>query len=118
MQYDQEVKGDIVILHIQEPRLTSQEAPDLKTSLLGMLVEEGEYYLINLENVEYMDSTALGGFLFGVRQAQRYDKEIIFCGMKPRIQSLVRIAHLEQVLEIYKNKEEAVKAIQDDDNLE
>jgi anti-sigma B factor antagonist len=116
MQFEREVVGDIVVIRIKEARLTSQEAPELKTMLLGMLAgEPGEYFLINLENIEYMDSTGLGGFLFGIRQAERYDKELLFCGMKPRIQSLMRIAHLEQVLEVYNSEAEAVKAIQEEE---
>lgn len=115
MQYEKEAVGRIILVRINETKLTSQEAPDLKTSLLELIMGDGEYFILNLKNIDYMDSTGLGGFLFGIRQAQRYDKEIIFCEIKPRIQSLVRIAHLDQVISVYKTEQEAIKDIQEEE---
>jgi anti-anti-sigma factor len=115
MKYEKETVGKIVVVRIQESKLTSHEAPDLKTSLLELIIGDGEYIILNMKNVEYMDSTGLGGFLFGIRQAESYDKEIVFCEIKPRIQSLVRIAHLDQVIGIYKTEKEALKDIQEEE---
>ncbi|HHS13200.1 MAG TPA: anti-sigma factor antagonist [bacterium] len=104
--------GDIVIVRINEKNLTSHEAPELKTALLELFMGEGEYFILNLKDVEHMDSTGLGAFLFGVRQAERYDKDLVFCELSERIRSLIRIAQLEQVFEVYTSEPDAVREIE------
>ena len=118
MQYDQEKIGSVIVVRIKEKRLTSHEAPEMKTAFLALMEVEGEEYVINLKDVEYMDSTGLGAFLFGIRQAERYDKEIIFCELSPRIQSLVRIAQLEKIIEIFEKEEDAIKEYTDEEEAE
>ncbi len=115
MRYDEELIGDIRIVRIREKKLTFEEAPEMKTQFLKLLTEEGEELVINLKEVEYMDSTGLGSFLFGIRQAERYDKDLVLCEIGSRIQSLIKIAHLDNVLEIYETEKEAIKALQEDE---
>jgi len=115
MKYEEELVGDIRIVRIKEKKLTCEEAPEMKTQFLKLLTEEGEELVISLKDVEYMDSTGLGSFLFGIRQAERYDKDLVICEVSSRIQSLIKIAHLDSVLEIFKTEKEAVQALQEDE---
>ena len=77
MRYEHEKVGDIIVVRIQEKKLTSHEAPEMKTTLLGLIIGEGEQFILNLKDVEYMDSTGLGAFLFGIRQAENYEKDLV-----------------------------------------
>jgi anti-anti-sigma factor len=108
MHYDLEVVGNVSVVRIREKRLTSHEAPEMKTALLGVIIGEGKKFLINLKEVESMDSTALGSFLFGIRQAEHHSKDIRFCELNPKIQFLIRIAHLGDVIRNYETEEEAL----------
>jgi anti-sigma B factor antagonist len=112
MNYEKAVSKDVVIVRVREERLTSHEAPEMKVKLLELLIGEGEVILINLKDVKYMDSTGIGAFLFGVRQAEQHNKEICFCDMQPKVQFLIHIAHLEQVMDIYETEEKALKELQ------
>lgn len=111
MHYEKSTHNGIVIVRILEERLTSHEAPEMKTKLLELIMEEGDVILINLKKVKYMDSTGIGSFLFGVRQAEQHNKEMCFCGLQSKVQFLIRIAHLEQVMEIYKTEKEALREL-------
>ena len=114
MNYENRDVSDITVVRVMEEQLTSREAPEMKTTFLKLIAESKKIVLLNLEEVSYMDSTGLGSFLFGIRQAEANDKEVAFCGLTPRIQSLIRIAHLDDVLEIYNTEEEALKEILED----
>ncbi|RKY76088.1 hypothetical protein DRQ07_10875 [candidate division KSB1 bacterium] len=114
MRYEEEKKGVIKVVKIDEEQLTSNEAPEMKTAFLKMISGDCEFLVINMENVQRMDSTGLGSFLFGIRQAENVDKDVIFCCMNPRIESLVKIAHLTDVIEVYKTQEQAIKAVEED----
>ena len=110
MEFEQENAGDVTIVRFKEKKLTYQESPELKTLLLSLVVEPGEKILISLATVDTMDSTGLGAFLFGVRQADQHEKDMRFCCASDKIQSLVRIAHIESVIDLYDSEKEALKA--------
>ena len=48
MEFDKERVGNVVVVRIRAKKLTSQEAPEMKTALLGLLIGEGEKFLLNL----------------------------------------------------------------------
>jgi anti-sigma B factor antagonist len=109
MQIDQETIEDILVLRVREKQITSHEAPEMKTKLLGFLIGEQEKLLLDLSQVENVDSTGLGALLFGVRQADQRDKDLRFCGVQSKVQFLIHIAHLEDVIDSYKTVEEGVR---------
>ena len=108
MHIDKERVGNVLVARIREPRITSHEAPEMKTALLEMIVGEEENFLINLRDVENMDSTGLGALLFGIRQAEQHEKDLCFCEARQKVKFLVRIAHLDQVIDVYDTEAEAL----------
>jgi len=58
----------------------------------------------------------LGAFLFGVRQAEQHEKDMRFCCAGEKVRNLVRIAHLESVMDVYKSEEAAMEAFEADYN--
>ncbi|MBN2416448.1 STAS domain-containing protein [bacterium] len=114
MKYQLEKKDGFCVVRVESDHLTHTEAPDMKTTFLQLLTEDCDILLLNLASVAYMDSTGLGALLFGIRQAEANDKEIIFCCLGEKLKSLVRIARLESILEIYASEKDAVKEIMKD----
>ena len=109
MEFDKEKVGDVFVIRIKEKKLTSHEAPEMKTTLLELIMGEGEKFLLNMKNVEQMDSTGLGAFLFGIRQADRYEKDMRFCEIQPKVQFLIRIAHLDDVIKSYETEKDGLQ---------
>jgi len=114
MKYTLEKKNDISIVRVESTKITHIEAPDMKTTFLKLLTEDTHYFLLNLTKLDYMDSTGLGAMLFGIRQAEANDREIIFCCLTDKMQSLVRIARLDTIFEIYSTEEVAIAEIIND----
>ena len=108
MKYDCEMIDNVNVVHIREKRLTSHEAPEMKTTILGLIVSDDNNVLIDMSHVDFMDSTGLGSFLFGIRQAEQNDKDLRFCSLKPRIFQLVQIAQLQNIIDPYGSVQEAL----------
>ena len=115
MRFQRERVNDVNVIRIQEKKLSSNEAPEMKTTILGLVLEEDKKFLLNLREVENMDSTGLGAFLFGIRQAENNGKDLRFCDLNPKILFLIRIAHLEQVVKVYETEQQALAEFQSDD---
>lgn len=109
MEFAQEKIGDVLVVRPAERSITSHEAPDVKTALLGLLMGDSKKILLNLGKVQSMDSTGLGSLLFAIRQADRYEKDIRFCEMQQKVLFLMRIAHLDTVIDVYQTEKEALK---------
>jgi anti-anti-sigma factor len=110
MQIDPETVGDVLVLHIQTPQLTSHEAPEMKTKLLGFLIGATKNVLVDLKPVEAMDSTGLGSLLFGLRQAEQHGKDLRFSGVGAKVKFLIHVARLDDVLDAYDGVAEGLEA--------
>ncbi len=115
MKINEEKCGDVLVLHVRDRQVTSHEAPEMKTILLGALLGDSEKILLDLSNVDSMDSTGLGSLLFGIRQAEQRNKDLRFSGIQSKVSYLVHLARLEQVIEWYPTVEEALEGFRADE---
>lgn len=108
MKFEKVTNDDVVILRILESKVDSNMAPGLKKELLGHIVQDSPNMIIDLNAVEYMDSSGLGALLFGRRQAERFLGNFVIINPSPRVLKLIDIAHLTQTLTIFDSEEEAI----------
>ena len=89
--------------------MNSQVAPDLKAQLLLLIGDEKHDKLIlDLTAVTYVDSSGLGALLLGLRQARTNDKKFALVGAQKRVENLIHVAHLDDVLLTYIDEVEAI----------
>ena len=103
----EEVDG-VKIIRLKEERLDTSIAPDLKAQLL-VLINDGKKVLLNLEDVEYADSSGLGAILLGFRQARDAGGEFAICGVQKRVETMISIAQFTNVITSYKDQFEALE---------
>ncbi len=113
MNFQQKVTSGVRIVRVQSTDLTHIEAPEMKTHMLELMMGAEKKILINLHDVQNMDSTGLGAFLFGVRQAERYDKDLRFCEVHKKVKFLIHVAHLEDVIDIYDSEKDALEEFEE-----
>ena len=115
MRFDKEIIKDIIVVRVHEPQITMKEAPDVKTALLGLMVEKGDCILLNLGDVHKMDSTGMGALLFGIRQAEQHNKELCVCELNEKVRFLIRIARLEEVIDVFEKEAEALSELNNEE---
>jgi anti-sigma B factor antagonist len=85
-------------------------APKLREKLIG-LVEEGSYQLIvDMEGVDFLDSTGLGVLVGGLKRVRAHDGWIDLVCTQSRILRIFRITGLNKVFSIYDTVAEATAA--------
>ena len=85
-------------------------APKLKERLVS-LVESGSYQLIvDMESVEFLDSTGLGVLVGGLKRVRAHEGWIDLVCTQSRILRIFRITGLNRVFDIYNTVPEAVAA--------
>jgi anti-sigma B factor antagonist len=85
-------------------------APKLRERLIG-LVEAGSYQLIvDMEGVEFLDSTGLGVLVGGLKRVRAHDGWIDLVCTQGRILRIFRITGLNKVFNIHDSVADAVAA--------
>ena len=85
-------------------------APKLRERLVG-LVESGSYRLIvDMQSVEFLDSTGLGVLVGGLKRVRAHEGWIDLVCTQSRLLRIFRITGLNRVFDIYDSVPEAVAA--------
>lgn len=83
-------------------------APRLRETLIS-LVDAGNYHLIvDMEGVEFLDSTGLGVLVGGLKRVRAHDGSIDLVCTQGRILRIFRITGLSKVFSIYDSVDDAL----------
>jgi anti-sigma B factor antagonist len=84
-------------------------APALREKFIS-LVEQGKYFLIvDLERVQFLDSTGLGVLIGGLRRVRARDGFLDLVCTQPRMLRIFQITGLSKIFDIYNSVEEALR---------
>jgi anti-sigma B factor antagonist len=82
-------------------------APKLREQLID-LVAAGQYHLVvDMENVDFLDSTGLGVLVGGLKRVRAHDGSLELVCSQERILKIFRITGLTKVFTIHSSVEEA-----------
>ncbi len=81
----------------------------LKTSLLPLTEKKGTVIIIDLTEVNYIDSTGLGIFIGAFKSTQKHASSIKLTGMNDRVRRLFRITGIDEVITIEESVREETK---------
>ncbi|MEK7583428.1 MAG: STAS domain-containing protein [Patescibacteria group bacterium] len=70
-----------------------------------------KFFVINVKNVPYMDSTSIGTLMSLVQEVQLMDGELKLVGPLPSLRRILGLVNTERVFDIYEKTEEAIRAI-------
>lgn len=110
IQTDIQRKDGIVIFSIIDKGLNHNNSASLKEKILLEIADGNTKIILDLHQVEEMDTSGLGVLTFGKRQANSTSGDIILVGINPGVQSLLNIAQLTRVFQIFDTKDEAIAA--------
>lgn len=106
-----EVKG-VPCAVITTAQLHMYFIPDLKEKLLAMVGNEPDNLIIDLSEVEYLDSSAMGVLFQVQKKMQAYGGALYLVGINATIEMVFRLTKSDQHFAVFKDAAAAVKAIQ------
>jgi anti-sigma B factor antagonist len=82
-------------------------APQLKRQMVTLLEEGHIEMVVDLTKVEYLDSTALGVLIGGLKRVRERDGNLPLIVPSPRIRRVFEITGLDKIFDIYGSESEA-----------
>ncbi|HLU93492.1 MAG TPA: STAS domain-containing protein [Membranihabitans sp.] len=102
-------KDDIyTVLKLEENQINSLNAPHLKSELVFFHNEGVEHMILDIENIEYVDSSGLSAILTGHRLWRDSGLFILAHAKHPAVQRLIEISKLDKILVIIPTLDEAI----------
>ena len=96
------------ILSVKEQRVDAHNSSELKDRLLKVLEEGGHDLVIDLSQVQFIDSSGLGALLSGYKNAALRSSGFALAGVQPRVASMFELTRLHRVFDIYPSLEDAL----------
>ena len=96
------------VFTVKEKNLTSHNSSDFKSEIAILVAEGYTSILLNLTELEFMDSSGLGALLNADRTAKENDGFLVIYGLNENNSNLIRIAKLDKVLLLAPTQKEAL----------
>ena len=88
-------------------------APGLRERLHGLLAEETQKLVVDLDDVGFLDSTALGVLVGALKRARMDDGEVRIACAQPRVLKVFEITRLDSAFDLFDSVEGAVRGAQE-----
>jgi len=109
MNYTIEHQGKNVIFTLKQKSVTSEISAQLKAQLLIICQPDIDALILDLSNVEMIDSSGLGAFLLAHRQLKEHAIPIALVGVNPMVASLLRISQIDNLFDVFDTVDSAIE---------
>ncbi|MBK8443044.1 MAG: STAS domain-containing protein [Sphingobacteriales bacterium] len=107
MKFSLDKRESYTIFEVLDAKLDTLAAPDLKTELVLLCNEGISNIILDLRNVEFVDSSGLSAILVGHRTCNNANGSLVLTGLNDNVRRLIQISQLNTILEITPTLSEA-----------
>ena len=109
VEMDVREEGQVRILTCRG-RLDAQVSGDVKDQIQQLIDEGAVCLVLNLEGVDFLDSSGLGALVSSLRKIKEKKGEIKLTGLRPEVRSIFDITRVARLFNIHGNIKEALEA--------
>ncbi len=103
-------KEGITILDLKGPLLAGQAATDLREAIRSDLASGSKNVILNLKDVDYIDSTGLGAMVMCFTAQRKSSGRLVLLNLNRRHLELLVLTKLSTVFEIFDDEQQAVNS--------
>jgi len=86
-------------------------APQLKQQMISLLESGARELVVDLTKVDYLDSTALGVLIGGLKRMRERDGNMVLVCPSPRIRRVFEITGLDKIFDIFNTAQDATESM-------
>jgi anti-sigma B factor antagonist len=100
--------GDVVVLRVNEPRLTYPILGDFATTATALIGKGEKKILVDLSPVGYVDSATIGCLMDLYRQATATGSALKLAGVQKRVETMLTMTGAHNFLEVHADQASAL----------
>jgi anti-sigma B factor antagonist len=102
--------GNNLVLEIMEPRLVADQAQPFKEEVGRYFTNGPTSIVLNLEKVEFIDSTGLGALLSLLKRMPQ-GSQLLVCELNESVNNMFMLTRMDRVFTICRTVNEAVNTL-------
>jgi anti-sigma B factor antagonist len=114
MDYKTYSRSNVQILELTG-RLDTYTAPPVRQWLEEMTSNGPAMIVVNLEKVNFLDSTGLATLVQGMKRCRQTTGDLRLCNLQQPVRLIFELTRLDKAFEIYPGEEEAIEAFKVDE---
>ncbi|MFO8022857.1 MAG: STAS domain-containing protein [Perlabentimonas sp.] len=104
---------DVLVISTEsESKLNAAVSQKFKVEVTKLIDQPGLKIVLNLGNLDYIDSTGFGALLSILRTAKSNNAQLKLCNIVPDVMELVRLLQLQTVFDINDSVDECIKGFE------
>ncbi len=109
MDLSTEIEGARQIITVNDSRIDAAVALEFKEKMREETESGHDYVILNLEQVQFVDSSGLGAIVASMKMLGK-GRKLALAGMTPTVDKVFRLTRMDSVFPIYASLDEAVAA--------
>jgi len=110
MQFEESTIKNALVVRVRESRIVADIAPQFKEGLIAYVRRGNKNIVLDLSEVTFIDSSGLGA-LIGSLKAVGTDGELVLCGARDAVVSMLKLTRMDKVFHIFGTPEEAASSL-------
>lgn len=111
MKIEKKQRGNVTVVVIQGVIKLGESARLFSTYLQELLDHGTSAVLVDMAEIDYVDSTGLGELVGYLQRFSNKDRRLALLRPRKRILNLLRLTKLDDVFQIYQDEDVAVEAL-------
>lgn len=111
MRFEKSVEDRYTVIKLMEEKVDSRISPQLKGEFIQLNAQGTKNIVLNLSEVKYVDSSGLSAILTANRLCGSAGGALVMTNLNTHVEKLVKISHLESVLNVMATEEEGREAV-------
>jgi len=107
MKFSVDKQERYTVFTLQDEKLNSVVAPELKTELIGLNTIGVQNIILDLSNLKFVDSSGLSAILIGDRLCKQNNGNLVLSNANEYVMKLLRISQLDNILTVLPSVQEA-----------
>lgn len=110
MRIEDRVVGDVLVLAVKDRRVDARGAPALKERIAEFVSAGSEWIVLDLSDVEFIDSSGLGAIVSALKLLGRRG-DIVIAGSREPVAALFSLTRMDKVFRMFPTADEARQAL-------
>ena len=89
-------------------RMDVESSPTVRQAILDMVEQNISTIVVDLSQVEFMDSSGLSALVSGMKALRRVEGRLNICNANAQIRTALRLTMLDRVLPVYESLDKAL----------
>ena len=112
MEFKVEEHQGVIVVKVNLPRATMNEAEDFKEMLSKNIQLGRNNIIIDLTDCEFIDSTFLGTLVVALKKVTSLGGDLRLVGFHPSVHSMFELTRMYRVFETFKSVEKALHSFE------